>query len=601
VYSIGEPTDEEQLAVEFINRARANPVAEADRLAATTDPDVRNAIEQFSVDLALMRSQFATLEVAAPLSIHPALTDAARRHSQDMFQNGFQGHTGTDGSSSGDRVRAAGYDWIRVGENVYAHALSPWHAHAGFNIDWGNGPGGMQTPPGHRLSIHNTGFREIGVGVVLGTKGPVGPQLVTHELASRASLSPFITGVAYYDLNGNQFYDLGEGLGGVRVVVDGATAEARTARSGGYSVPVPANGPYEVRFQLPGLPDVVTNVTVAGDANVKVDFTPAYAPPVILSPGVAFVGHSNRFAFSPVPGATAYEGRITPRQPWSTPEGAESGLGRFTAAVSPGYDPVATDIRQAGRAGYRMAHPQPPVSQYLTLGNPVRLGAAPVLSFGSRLGTATPDQVARVQVSTDGGASWADVWSQPGSGTQGGEVTFSQKRVPLTAFAGRVISLRFAYTFVSGRFFGQTSPGVGWYFDEVRVENSEWVAGSTVVAATGTQFSFRPETEGGYLLDVRPVLGDRVYPWGPALEVTARQGTPTPASIRIVGFRRVGEGWELQFRIESGSAPAPQVEEARSAAGPWTPLAVTPVENAGVYRAVLPVSGDAARFFRVGG
>src|SRR5687768_17302166 len=40
LYSIGEPTPEEQLYVEMINRARANPVGEALIFATTTDPEV---------------------------------------------------------------------------------------------------------------------------------------------------------------------------------------------------------------------------------------------------------------------------------------------------------------------------------------------------------------------------------------------------------------------------------------------------------------------------------------------------------------------------------------------------------------------------------
>src|SRR5687768_8674985 len=39
-YGIGEPTPEEQLYLECINRARANPSAEAIRLRDTTDPDI---------------------------------------------------------------------------------------------------------------------------------------------------------------------------------------------------------------------------------------------------------------------------------------------------------------------------------------------------------------------------------------------------------------------------------------------------------------------------------------------------------------------------------------------------------------------------------
>src|SRR5512140_2998499 len=35
-WSIGQPTDEEQLYLEYINRSRANPTAEGARLAAST-------------------------------------------------------------------------------------------------------------------------------------------------------------------------------------------------------------------------------------------------------------------------------------------------------------------------------------------------------------------------------------------------------------------------------------------------------------------------------------------------------------------------------------------------------------------------------------
>src|SRR3569832_2162151 len=40
LYSIGQPTDEEQLYLEYLNRMRANPTAEGQRLAVTTDLNV---------------------------------------------------------------------------------------------------------------------------------------------------------------------------------------------------------------------------------------------------------------------------------------------------------------------------------------------------------------------------------------------------------------------------------------------------------------------------------------------------------------------------------------------------------------------------------
>src|SRR6478672_6855998 len=98
LYSIGDPTDEEQYNLELINRARANPVAESIRLANTTDPDVRSSYTYFGVNLVLMQSQFLLIPAAPPLSMNATLLNAARAHSQNMLANNYQGHTGPDGS-----------------------------------------------------------------------------------------------------------------------------------------------------------------------------------------------------------------------------------------------------------------------------------------------------------------------------------------------------------------------------------------------------------------------------------------------------------------------------------------------------------------------
>src|SRR5262249_40375589 len=158
------------------------------------------------------------------------------------------------------------------------------YGHAGFNVDWGNGPGGMQSPPGHRENIANPSFREVGVGVVDGSNGTVGPQLVTQDFGTRQSATPLITGVVYYDFNSNSFYDLAEGIGGVTVDVSSSSYHAVTASSGGYAVPVPGNGTYTVTFIAPGLATNQQQVTVAGLQNVKLDYLPTYSPPVISGP-----------------------------------------------------------------------------------------------------------------------------------------------------------------------------------------------------------------------------------------------------------------------------------------------------------------------------
>ncbi|PYJ06583.1 MAG: hypothetical protein DME25_06315, partial [Verrucomicrobia bacterium] len=109
LYSIGQPTDEEQLYLEYINRSRANPPAEGVRLATTTDPDVLSAYSYFSVDLSLLQSEFNTNPVAPPLAMNAKLLASARLHSGDMLTNDFQGHNGTDGSTFDQRITAQGY------------------------------------------------------------------------------------------------------------------------------------------------------------------------------------------------------------------------------------------------------------------------------------------------------------------------------------------------------------------------------------------------------------------------------------------------------------------------------------------------------------
>jgi hypothetical protein len=195
-----------------------------------------------------------------------------------MLANHFQGHNGTDGRDTSARIAATGYInpafSYSFGENVFSYAESVFHGHAAFEVDWGGSAatGGMQFPPGHRDAIHDATFREIGLGVVLGSNQGVGPQLVTQDFGTRGDLTPFVTGVVYQDTNGNGFYDVGEGIGGVTVNVSGSNYYAVTASSGGYSVPVPGNGTYTVNFSGGSVAASQQTAVVAGGGNVKIDY-----------------------------------------------------------------------------------------------------------------------------------------------------------------------------------------------------------------------------------------------------------------------------------------------------------------------------------------
>ncbi|MER6570432.1 CAP domain-containing protein [Streptomyces sp. NPDC001093] len=89
-----------------------------------------------------------------PLTVNAELTKAAQAHSADMAAHQNMSHTGSDGSSPGDRITRAGYSWSAYGENVaYGYATADQ-----VMTGWMNSPG-------HRANILDCSFQEIGVGL----------------------------------------------------------------------------------------------------------------------------------------------------------------------------------------------------------------------------------------------------------------------------------------------------------------------------------------------------------------------------------------------------------------------------------------------------
>ena len=93
--SAAYPTAIEQYVIELINRARANPSAEAAR---------------YGIDLneGLGAGTISTSSVQ-PLAVNPYLVDSARKHSKWMIDTDTFNHTGAGGSDPKDRMISSGY------------------------------------------------------------------------------------------------------------------------------------------------------------------------------------------------------------------------------------------------------------------------------------------------------------------------------------------------------------------------------------------------------------------------------------------------------------------------------------------------------------
>lgn len=141
-------------------RKAAEPTPTATpRPTATATPQPNNSFEQ---EIIRLTNQERAAHGCPPLVAESHLMNAAEGHSTDMAVNDFFSHTGSNGSSPGDRMLAAGYpgfsQWaenIAAGYNTPANAMAAW-----------------MNSSGHRANILNCTLEEIGVGYVFRNPDP---------------------------------------------------------------------------------------------------------------------------------------------------------------------------------------------------------------------------------------------------------------------------------------------------------------------------------------------------------------------------------------------------------------------------------------------
>ncbi len=309
-WSIGDPSPEEQLVLELINRARLDPAGEGVRIAA----DYGSSAVKTTVDAFLgadpagwtrAENQQAWQQYVARPPLAPSAKLLTVSHGWSLAMRTAdtvaQSLPGTQGLLT--RVSASGYSAAWTAQLLQGFAKDPLHAYASWSIDWGqpHDPGtGRPFLPNRDALVNQQDvaflrFVEAGVGIVRRPSPPpggVGPLVVTLTLAApNDENARFVTGVVFDDRDGDGFYDVGEGLAGVRIDVDGADHYALSSPSGGYAVPVSGNAG-TVQVTARGTPGRASELfrtrTASGDThafggrdNVKLDFVlePRGLPP----------------------------------------------------------------------------------------------------------------------------------------------------------------------------------------------------------------------------------------------------------------------------------------------------------------------------------
>ena len=554
-YSIGDPSPEEQLSLELINRARANPAAEGIRLAAQARAEVSIYVDlvYFSTSLNRMQQEMAAIPAAPPLTFNSILLGTARQHSQFMLTRNLQTHFQTGASTYyWDRMDNAGYEWSEAAENIFATTINPAEAHASFEIDWGSGFAGMQDGRGHRGRIHSWKYREIGIGWKAGSGSKVGPHAVTHnfgERLSRSEIKPYITGVAIYDADGDDFYDIGEGIGDVRVTVDRSSGAslvrhdkfALTTGAGGYSIPVDSAGDYVVNFEVPGMPVhsipvSVVSQTIPGTStpvltNRKVDLVlqedsvPAYTPPEIHEELQMVEGMTTLVDFDHTAASLEYEVVVADFNPNPTEQDADASAAVSTSKSS-GYSLIGSPHDQGDRLAFHLAHLSSGSGhQSMTLERVFVPGDTASISFDSQLGLAGTGQVATLQVTADDGGSWTDLWFKQGNNAFGNRM--SLVTVDVSQFVQQQVKFRFLYYIGGGGVRSGAGSSYGWHFDDIGFTGMTELIAKDSSSVAASEYLFTPRSPGDYHVQVRARAGDVFLPYAAAsvVEVTSNDYT----------------------------------------------------------------------------
>lgn len=294
------PTAIEQEYLQRVNRFRADPAGEFNRMFSSASPliareaSVQNAVDFFKVNGNTLKSELSALSAVPPLAWNEAIKDFTQLHNAKMIAATPPDQFHSNATQRREALIAAGVEFRIVSgerinsEVVFGAAQSPTHLLASYVVDWGVGPGGMQSPRGHREALNNVDFEQTGLTITAFTGGNLGPWVNSQVLANIANPPSMVVGAVFEDKNDSTGYEAGEGLGAVQIKLEGSTGVFTTTSlgAGGFQIAVPA-GTYRATATGGGMKHaVVIETLTVGSTNVWSNFVydPEAIPPDALEP-----------------------------------------------------------------------------------------------------------------------------------------------------------------------------------------------------------------------------------------------------------------------------------------------------------------------------
>ena len=231
-------------------------------------------------------------------------------------------------------------------------------------------------------------------------------------------------------------------------------------------------------------------------------------------------GVNTTYSFNSISFAKGYDARIAELAAATQSYTAETTSPTVTNKTSGSYTLLYSGTGSNGTTVYRLA----PTTNSEVVEFPITYvpSSTSSLTFSSKLGYATTFQTAAIQLSTDDGASWQDIYTKTGTSSGYPEQTsFATQTISLAAYANKFIKLRAQYRVNTASTYTQytgTSPTVSFLLDNLSVTNAQRITTDTIKdTGTATSFSFIPVAGKRYALAarVKPWVGYPALEWGP--------------------------------------------------------------------------------------
>lgn len=274
-------------------------------------------------------------------------------------------------------------------------------------------------------------------------------------------------------------------------------------------------------------------------------------------------------------------------------DSALNGLGNFTVSPPPYYYVITNPPVGSESTCFHLTHLDP-APQLLQLNEVLLPTTNSKVSFASQLGYATSDETARVQVSTDNGATWNDLFAEAG-GNFTPEPSFTPQSLSLSNYAGQLTLLRFNFDFTGGSFYPQSDNYIGWNIEDILITNVQQQA---VTINGTTNFTFTPTQTGNYLLQAQPVIFNQ-FPlnYGPVKQVTVVGG---PTIVMQTPVLTNNQAW-LNFTVSGYSGNSFHLLQASQINSGWTTnsTAVFTTNVPGTSFRFTTTNGPTMRFYRI--